>query len=273
MNRVASLFRGFADFLTAMMESRQMILQLTQRDFKANYLGSYLSFVWAFIQPCVIMTIFYFVFQVGFKAGPVEGHPFILWFMAGIVPWFFFSDALMNGTNSILNYSFLVKKMVFRVSVLPVIKILSALFVHLFFLALLFGIFLWYGYTPTVYHLQILYYLIANLILLIGLSWITSSIVVFVKDIGQIISVLVQMGLWMTPIMWNYKTVPLEYHNLLKLNPAFYIVEGYRECFLYQEWFWTYGSRMAYFWGITGILFIAGAVIFLKLRPHFADVL
>ncbi len=82
-----------------------------------------------------------FVFQVGFKAQPVDNFPFILWLVAGMLPWFFFADAISTGTNSIIENSYLVKKVVFRVSLLPIIKLLSALSIHLFFIFFMYAMY------------------------------------------------------------------------------------------------------------------------------------
>jgi lipopolysaccharide transport system permease protein/teichoic acid transport system permease protein len=265
--------KAFIFFWIDLLKSWRLILTLTQRDFKANYLGSHLSFVWNFIQPCITLAVLYTVFQIGFRAAPIDGHAFFPWLIAGMLPWFFLSDSMGNATNSILAYSYLVKKVVFRVSILPIIKIASALVVHIFFVMALFIILLTYGYKPSIFQLQIFYYLFASLVLLLGVSWITSSLTVFIRDVGQIVSALLQIGFWLTPILWNSKVVPIEYQRLIELNPAFYIVEGYRDSFLYHTWFWQYPFRMLYFWIITTFLFIIGAIIFIKLRPHFADVL
>ncbi len=131
-----------------------------------------------------------------------------------------------NATNSILDYSYLVKKVVFKVSVIPIIKILSALFIHLFFIVFIFLAFLAYGYKPRLCNLQIIYYLFAMIVLVVGLSWITSSLVIFVKDVGQVVAMILQFGFWLTPIFWNIKMVPEKYQTLMKLNPVYYITEG-----------------------------------------------
>ncbi len=116
------------------IKGRKMIYKLAKNDFRTKYAGSYLGIIWAFIQPVVTVLVYWFVFEVGFRAGentlPV---PFVLYLIAGIVPWFFFQDGLIGGTKSMLEYSYLVKKVVFQISVLPVVKIISAVFVHLFF--------------------------------------------------------------------------------------------------------------------------------------------
>jgi len=119
-----------------LINNRKLIFSLAKNDFKTKYAGSYLGIIWAFIQPIITVLIYWFVFQVGFKSAPMKDFPFVLWLIAGIIPWFFFQESLMNATNSLLEYSYLVKKVVFKVSVLPLVKIISALFVHIFFIFL-----------------------------------------------------------------------------------------------------------------------------------------
>ncbi|WP_152395475.1 ABC transporter permease [Paenibacillus guangzhouensis] len=260
-------------FLKDVFIKQKFILEMSKKDIKSRYLGSFLGVVWAFIQPTVQILIFWFVFQVGFKSAPVDNFPFILWLISAMIPWFFISDSIIGATNSIIDNSYLVKKIVFRVSILPIVRIYSALFIHLFFICFMIIMFAVYGYLPTVYYLQIFYYLFASILLVLGISWITSSLVIFLKDIGQFVGVLVQFGFWLTPIFYSINTVPEKYHFLLKLNPAFYIVEGYRETFIYHKWFWEHPLLSLNFWIITILLLTAGTFIFKKLRPHFADVL
>jgi len=210
---------------------------------------------------------------VGFKAQPVDDFPFILWIIAGMFPWFFFAEGLSNGTSSIVANSFLVKKIVFRVSLLPIVSLMSALLIHAFFILFMFAMFMYYGYSPEIYWLQIPYYLFATMVLLLGLSWLTSSIVVFFKDMGQFVAMIIQFGFWLTPIFWSMKMVPEKYVWLIKLNPVVYIIEGYRNSMIYHQWFWESINMTVYFWLVTVVIFILGGLTFKKLRPHFADVL
>jgi len=122
-----------SNFIQDLIKSRNLIFGLAKRDFKIRYLGSYLGIIWAFVQPMVTICIFWFVFQMGFKSGPVNDYPYILWLLSGMIPWFFVSESITGASTAIVDNSFLVKKVVFRVSILPLVKILSALFVHLFF--------------------------------------------------------------------------------------------------------------------------------------------
>jgi lipopolysaccharide transport system permease protein len=267
-------FKQFLNFLGELFRNQHIIIELTKRDFRQKYLGSYLGILWAFVHPTIYIVIVWFVFQVGFKSQPMDNFPFVLWMLAGIIPWFFFSDCLSSASHSIIENSYLVKKVVFSMGMLPLIKILSAMIIHFFFIGVIFIMFYAYGYPPSLYNLQVFYYLFATIMLLLGFSWITSSVSLFFKDTGQIVSMFLQFAFWMTPIFWSPKNLPTKTMNLIKLNPVYYIVEGYREAFIYKTWFWEKHYMMTlYFWCFTLFFFFLGAVVFRRLRPHFADVL
>lgn len=253
--------------------NKPLIWNLAKNDFKTKYAGSYLGIIWAFIQPIVTVLVYWFVFQVGFKSAPVQDFPFVLWLVSGLVPWFFFSEALLNATNSMLEYSYLVKKVVFKISVLPIVKIISALFVHIFFIAFTIVLFALNGYMPNIYTLQVVYYTCCMFIFVLGISYATCAIIIFFKDLSQIIGIILQVGTWMTPIMWSYSMVPEKYQWILKINPMYYIVEGYRDSLINRVWFWERFNQSIYFWTITFVLFAVGAIIFKRLKPHFSDVL
>ncbi|MEF3353295.1 ABC transporter permease [Paenibacillus sp. GYB006] len=250
-----------------------LFVDLTKNDIKKRYLGSYLGIIWAFIQPLISLLLFWFVFQVGFRSTPVSDVPFILWLSCAIIPWNFFSDGVQSSTNSIIENSFIVKKIVFKLEILPLVKIASALFVHLFFIIFLFVMFSFYGFDFSLYHLQFIYYLFASIVLIIGISWITSALVLFLKDVSQIVSMFMQFGFWLTPIFYSLDMIPENLHFLFKLNPMFYITNGYRNAFIYKQWFWEEPTLTIYFWVVTLLTCFIGYLIFKKLKPHFADVL
>lgn len=256
-------------------QNRALILSLARNDFKTKYAGSYLGIVWAFIQPIVTILVYWFVFSVGLRSGNVDNYPFVLYLVSGIVPWFFFQDALNAGTNALIEYNYLVKKVVFKISILPIVKIISALFVHVFFVAFALILCSCYGYFPTLATIQIIYYSVCTFMLALGLVYATSAIVVFFRDLTQIINIVLQVGVWMTPIMWDINM--LSGHpwliRLFKFNPMYYIVSGYRNAMLGEAWFWSNPLWTVYFWIVTIALFVLGSWVFKRLKPHFADVL
>lgn len=260
-------------FLLEISKNKRLLFKLAKNDFKSKYIGNFLGLLWAFIQPTITILIFWFVFQVGFKSQPIDNFPFILWLISGMIPWFFFAESLVASTSSIINNSFLVKKIVFKVSLLPIVQIISSLMIHSFFIIFIFGMFMYYGYWPTVYWLQILYYLFCACCFLLGITLLTSSLIVFFKDIGQIVGMLIQFGFWLTPIFWSIKILPEEYKFLIELNPVYYIIEGYRDSLIYNIWFWGKIELTIQYWAITFLFLFIGSTVFRKLRPHFADVM
>ena len=260
-------------FFQNLYENRKLIGNLAKNDFKTRYAGSYLGIMWAFIQPIVTILVYWFVFTVGLKSGTVDDFPFALWLMAGIIPWFFFQDALNSGTLALVEYSYLVKKVVFKIDILPVVKVLSALFVHVFFIFFVVVVYALNGYMPTAYTLQVFYYSYCLICLITGMVYFTSAIMVFFRDLNQLINVVLQVGIWMTPIMWNIQILPQKFHWIFNLNPVYYVVMGYRDAFIYHGVFWNRPETTIYFWVVTIFMYIVGTKIFKSLQVHFADVL
>lgn len=248
------------------------LLQLARNDIKSKYSNSLLGVIWAFIMPLVTILVFWYIFQLGFKNLPIGDAPYILWFSAAYVPWIFFVDVTTMGCNSLVEYSFLVKKIKFNIQYIPVIKLLSAVFVHVFFVGFLFIMCLVYGYKISIYNVQILYYSMAASVLGLGLTWLLSSITVFFKDMNSLFNVVIQVGFWVTPILWNEETMVNDsVKGVLSLNPMHYIVNGYRNSLLFEKWFWEDCKGTLIFWGVTITIWIIGRLVFRKLSPFFAD--
>lgn len=277
------LFRKkFSTLPMELIQNRVLIMQLARNDFKTKYAGSVFGIVWAFIQPAITIVVYWFVFQVGLGAADVTAptgitYPFVLWLICGLVPWFFFQDTLIGGTNALLEYTYLVKKVVFKISILPIVKEISALFVHLFFIFLMLLLFTLSGHFPDLHALQVFYYSFCLFMYSLGVCYATCSIVVFFRDLTQIISIIIQIQVWMTPIMWNIDNMsarmPGWLITIFKLNPIFYIVNGYRDSMMNKVWFWERFDLTFYFWAVTAVFFVVGAFVFKRLKVHFADTL
>jgi lipopolysaccharide transport system permease protein/teichoic acid transport system permease protein len=261
------------DFLKDVYSKRSLIIVLAKKDFMTQYIDSVLGLFWAFVHPLVMVLILWFIFSFGFKVMPVKNVPFVVWLTAGMAPWFFFLNSLVGNTGVIVQNSFLVKKVVFRVSILPIAKTLSSCIIHFIFIGLLIILMLFNGLHFSIWWFQVCYYTFALIVLIMGLTWATSSLNVFLKDVSQLVAIVIQFGFWGTPIFWNIKMIPEKYHILIKLNPMYYIVEGYRDSFIYHTPFWIHWELSLYFWSVTIFTLLLGIITFKKLRPHFSDVL
>ncbi len=270
----ANIFMAFWYLMVDVYSQRYAIWQLTKRDYKNRYVGSAFGFVWTILQPLAMITVLWLVFAKAFQRGDLaDGVPFIAWLTVGMIVWEFFSEVIKSATKVFNSYSYLVKKINFRIAVLPIVKILSSLFVHIIFVFIAIAIILFAGVDFSLYWFQFLYYLVAMLLMILGISWITSSLQVFFQDTEQIVSIFLRFGFWLTPIFWQIDFLPESYRFWFKLNPMFYIVEGYRNSFIYEIPFWQDLNLTIYFWALTIFFLVVGGLLFRRLRPHFSDVL
>lgn len=266
------LLKESLQFIGHLYENRILMYELIKRDFKQRYSDKLLGLVWSVLDPLAMMVIFWLIFGVGFRGGRDMEVPFVTYLITGLVAYTFFQSGLSQATDSIKSYSFLLKKVNFRVSVLPLVKILTEFMLHLIVVAVMVIILLFNGIEPNIYWFQFIYYAFATLLLLLGLSWLSSSISLFVPDINNIIAILLRFFFYLTPIFWEIKMLPQKIHWILKLNPMYYIATGYRDSFLLQRPFWQEPVLSFYFWGLTVLFLLLGILVFKKLKPHFADV-
>lgn len=244
---------------------------MVRNEVRSRYLSNYLGVVWLFLNPVATTAILWVVLQFGFKSPPRSDVPFFAWLICGLIPWFFIAEGLSLSTTAIRDNSFLVKKIVFNVTYLPLVRMITALLVHLVFLVLLFVILLANRVELSLPSLALFYYLAAAFILLFFTSLILSSLAVFVPDVVQFIGMVVQMGFWLTPIFWDVNAVGGKLSTIAMLNPFSYIVNGYRAALLHGDF--PSINNTIYFWAVVAFLGFFSIWFFKKTRGHFADVL
>lgn len=270
MKELIALVKGIVN-------KRKLILDLSKADFRKRFVGSYFGVVWMFVQPLVTITLYAFIFgEHGMKNAPPVGDVYVIWLAPGLIPWFFFSEVLNTGTNCLQEYHYLVKKVVFEVEMLPIIKLISCFMVHVCFLVIMVGLYVVSGYDPMITWFQILYYSFAASMFSLALIYFTSAVQVFFKDMAQIVGICLQFGMWLTPIMYDERifTDRAAWLGIVfKLNPFYYIAAGYRDSMMTGNWFFERPTMTIYFWSVTLILMVIGLKVFKKLRPHFSDVL
>ena len=262
------------NFFTDIWDRRSILYELAKRDFQRQYMGSYLGFVWVFLQPLLFIGVLYLVFTMGFKsASSSDGVPFVVYLIVGMIAWFYIAENLTAGAAVIRQHAFLLKKVDFRLSMLPIVKLMSSSIAHFFFILLAILVAMMNGIYPSIYTFQLIYYFFAMVLLLLGIGWLTSSSNVFIPDVAKAISVIVTFGFWLTPIFWDLSKIPDQYQWIVRLNPAVYIVEGYRDSIINHVWFWEKPYDTLYYWIFTAIMLLSGIKVFKKLKPHFAEVI
>jgi ABC-type polysaccharide/polyol phosphate export permease len=257
--------------LSTIYRHHAMIYALAWRDLQSRYAGTLAGILWAFAHPVAVISIFYFVFAIGFRSQGSGSTPFILWFVSGFVPWLFFNEALTSITDSVVRNAHFIKKTVFPSEVLAVVHLSSSLVPHAVFTILLAAMLAYYHVAFHFFMLLTLYFVVCTCVLVIGLGWLLSAMQVFYRDISHGLGIGLNLLFWVTPIVWSPDNLPEQYRPLLAYNPLYYIIQGYRSVLISHQL--PELGQTLFFWTIALLLFLAGAYVFERLKPEFADVM
>jgi teichoic acid transport system permease protein len=252
-----------------------LIIRLSTFELKSANRNHYLGMLWEVINPLILISIYWFVFGYGIRGGEdVDGIAYLPWMLSGITVWFFISQSLLQGSKSIYTRIRMISKMNFPMSIIPTYIIVSRFYQHLILMAVAVLIMSSFGYLPTVYSWQLPYFMLANFVLLISISLITSTLSTIIRDVQMIVQSVVRVLLYLTPILWTTDKLPSSIASVLMANPIFYIIEGYRSSLLGTNWYFTENlGYTAYFWGIVFLLLFIGSYLHRKFSKRFVDFL
>ncbi len=265
----------FIAFLKKLYENRYMIRTMAVRDLKAMYVGSLFGFFWAVLNPLAQLAIYGVVFGMLLKSkpDPVYGtDSYFLFLLCGIVPWQFFAQAVISSTNVLVANSNLIKKAVgFNAEILPVISVFSNMISHFIGVALLLAIVLASIGRLSPVILVILVYLFFIVIFSVGLGWILSSLNVYLRDVLQVVGLLMLAWMFFTPLFYPASLFPPKVLTLAKLNPLFHMVEGYRYAILANRV--LPAGDLLLMASVSFLTFGLGGLLFRRLKPGFGEVL
>jgi lipopolysaccharide transport system permease protein len=255
-----------------------LLRTLVRRDLEARYKGSVLGNLWPLLNQLSQLLIYTYVFSVVLKVKlslrslPENNFTFGLWLFAGLLPWIAFTGGLMQSAGSVVGQPNLVKKVVFPLNLLPLVPILSTFIESSFgLMALIFFVAVTSHTLHTTLALLPLVWL-TQLLLTAGLGYLAAGLTVFLRDIPQTLGVVLNLWLYLTPIVYPASAIPEQWRNwVFWLNPMTAIAEVYRDLILVGEvkhWGeWGVASL------ISALLFTCGFWVYKRLRPAFADVL
>lgn len=263
----------FIDFIKKLYMRRNMIWTMAIREVKAIYVGNLFGFLWAIVNPLAQVAIYGVVFGIFFKStpDPVYGtNSFFLYLLCGLIPWQFFSQTVSASTNVIVSNGNLVKKAVgFPSEILPIITVISNIISHMIGVGLLLVILFAFTTRVSLYTPTIFVYLFFIAIFSVGLGWMLSSINVYLRDIQQVVGLIMMAWFFFTPIFYSPNIIPKKILLILKLNPIFHMVDGYRYALLTGKllsiWDFVYLAI------VSLLTFGLGGMLFRKLKPGFAE--
>ncbi|MDT2738594.1 MULTISPECIES: ABC transporter permease [Enterococcus] len=251
-----------------------MIIRMSRYEDKATYQSHYLGLAWQILNPAIQVAIYYLIFGVGISANrKIDGVPFFGWMLIGITAWFYMNSGVLGASNSIHRQVGMVAKMKFPVSILPTVNIVSNLSSYFPMLAIVVGTMFIFKVPVTIYWLQYFYYFICMIIFLFAFGLLNATITVLIRDYHIFLQSVLRLLFYVSGPIWdiNNKNLPIPLVKLLKLNPFYYIIEGFRDSFLSRSWFWEKTTYGLIFWLITLILLILGSHLHMKFRARFVD--
>jgi lipopolysaccharide transport system permease protein len=269
-----SLSRAFAYPVDTVWSNWPLIRSMVRRDILARYRGSLGDALWTVINPLLLMSTYFFVFGVVLKSrfpGDPSQAGFVLYFLAGMLPWLAVSEAIGRSALVVVEHRNFVKKLLFPVEILPVNMVIAGLVTEVFaLLVFMVGLLLARGHVPlTVLWLPVI--LGPQILLTVGICWFLAALGVYMRDLGQIIGFVLTLWFFLTPICYPEAQLPATLAPFLSLNPMYGLVTGYRRIFLEARaplwpmtaWMWLYAS----------LLCVLGHAWFYKLRKGFADII
>jgi lipopolysaccharide transport system permease protein len=261
-------------FLRNLVQRRTLVFQLVRRDFEQRFVGSAGGWIWGIIHPLVLLVSWIYIFVIVLKQTLPQGEVtrnYPLFIFSGMLPWMLFSETVQRSASSLLEHANLITKSMFPAEIIPLSVFLSNLVSHLLALSLMIAATLYsvHALGWSIVFLPI--YLLFIGLFAVGLGWIASSLHVFLRDIAQVVSVVLTFWFWLTPIMVPAQIIPERYRFLLRLNPMYYAVDLYRRAFFTSQIpDWRDVAALA----ASGVaMFVAGGLFFRYVKRGFADVL
>lgn len=248
---------------------RELLGFLVWRDVKIRYKQTVLGGLWAILQPLIAMVIFGALFSRVTNIR-IEGPPYLLFVFTGLVPWTFFANAVSLSSNSIVGSEQMIRKIYFPRMLMPLGSILALTFDMLICFGFLAAMMIYYQYGVTSQIFLLPVFILGSFLAASGLGLLFSALNVQYRDVKYIVPFIVQMGFFVTPVVYPASAVPANLAFLIDLNPMTGLVEGYRHVILGTSISWPLALKgMLVSFG----LFLAGIVLFRRMERNFADVI
>lgn len=271
--RVQTTATGISAQLNTLLRYRQLIGTLTSRDLKARYRGSILGFFWSLANPLLLLAVYTLVFTQFFDR-PATGVPYPVFLFAGILPWSFFAGSVMESTLSIANNAGLVKKVMFPSEALPIVVVLSHLTHFILALPILLAAIVIASTMGSMeLHATLLLVpllMVVQTIFTIGVALIVASISVLFRDLRDLVANLLQLGFFLTPVLYSLDFVQNDtLRGLLRLNPLTSFVTAYQALMLYGTPPTATDLLLITIW--TTVSVVGGFTTFERLRDVLAE--
>ena len=263
------------EILREHFEYRKQLVKLAKSELIKTYKGAALGWSWALIRPAITIFVFWFAFSVGLRKGADVGiYPFFLWLIAGMIPWFYMRDMITGGAGSLRKYRFLITKIKFPICTIPTFISMSLFMVHIGLLIVMIFIFMAFGFMPDIYYLQLPLYMLMMFLFLTCWGLFSGVFSAISKDFLNLVKSMTTALFWMSGIIYDANGIDQEWiRNILLFNPITLIANGYRNCFIYKQWFWETPQELLNCAIVYLIMIVLAVRSYKRLRKDIPDVL
>ena len=245
---------------------RELLKTNIKKEIRGKYKGSWLGVLWTFLNPLLMLAVYAFVFPYILR---VNVDNYTIFMIVALIPWNFFTTAIQSGTGSVVANGNILKKVYFPREIIP-ISITTSQLVNFLITCIIMAVFIIFsGVGFSVHALLFPLLVLIQYILILGLTFILSALTVFVRDIDHFVSVILMLGFYATPIVYQGEMLPKKFQIFLKLNPMAQLVEAYRSILYYHR---MPDMTMLVIWGLGSVaLLVVGYLIFKKLEKSFVE--
>lgn len=245
---------------------RELLKTNIKKEIRGKYKGSWLGVLWTFLNPLLMLVVYAFVFPYILR---VNVDNYTIFMIVALIPWNFFTTAIQSGTGSVVANGNILKKVYFPREIIP-ISITTSQLVNFLITCIIMAVFIIFsGVGFSVHALLFPLLVLIQYILILGLTFILSALTVFVRDIDHFVSVILMLGFYATPIVYQGEMLPKKFQIFLKLNPMAQLVEAYRSILYYHR---MPDMTMLVIWGLGSVaLLVVGYLIFKKLEKSFVE--
>ena len=245
---------------------RELLKTNIKKEIRGKYKGSWLGILWTFLNPLLMLAVYSFVFPYILR---VDVENYTIFMIVALIPWNFFTAAVQSGTGSVVANGNILKKVYFPREIIPISITTSQLVNFLITCIIMFAFIIFSGVGFSIHLLLFPLLVLIQYVLTLAITFVLSAITVFVRDIDHFVSVILMLGFYATPIVYQANMLPEKFQWVLKLNPMAQLIETYRAILYYHEMpDWT----MIGIWGVLSIiLLVLGYAIFKKLEKSFVE--
>jgi lipopolysaccharide transport system permease protein len=256
--------------LASLLRYRGLIQSLVARELKARYRGSVLGFVWSFINPILLLSIYSFVFTTIMRNND-SPKPFAVFLFCGLLPWTWFSASLTEATSSLINGGNLIKKVLFPAEVLPIVSVLANMVHFLFGLLILAAFMILFRHYPDPGDLPWFLIVIAvQLVFTLGLAFALSALTVHFRDVRDLLTNVLTLWFFATPIIYPYFMPSVSrFLTLFRLNPFYHLAVSYQEILFFGQF--GHARSLLLLAALSLAVFLGGYWLFDRLRDSFAE--